>query len=133
MLCVPRMCHSEGLQQGYSMAHRALLRRLVPAAARAAAELPPAGSAAYQLCATAYQPAAVILGGPLVAYLAFINERNQRRSFVLRRNGPDQRRLLQAASGLPVRPLDFWLSFGLPLACALGWLHLTVLRLQGSM
>lgn len=129
----PRMCRNSGLQQGYSMAQRTL-ERLVwrAAAARTAGALADGGSSAHQLCAAAYQPALVILGGPLVGYLAYSSELGQRRRFALQCRRADQRRLLLRPSGLPARLPDFWLFFGLPLACMLAWLHLSVLHLRGG-
>lgn len=135
MLCAPRMCRSAGLQQGCAamvgLARKALQRLWPPLTTGAAGRAAAGGSTgAHQLCAAACQPSAVILGGLLVGYLAYSSELGQRRCFVLRRHGGGQQRLLRGPSGLPVRPLDFWLSFGLPLACTLAWLHLSVPHLR---
>lgn len=132
VLCAPRMCRSAGLQQGYGMARQVLQRLPWPAALRAARTARGGASTAHQLCASAYQPFVVILGGLLVGYLAYVYEHWQRRSFLQRRRGTDQQRPPLGSCGQPACMLDYWYFFGLPLACMLAWLHLSVLHLSGA-
>lgn len=131
MVRAPHMCASPGLQHAYATLHRSLLRtarhiHLLPPVAGAAALAP---QSAAQLCATVYQPAGVILGNACSGYLAFSAELSERRAFVRRHNGAGQRRLLSLLhtyGRLPVEPASYWLQFGLPSACALLALQLSM-------